>query len=104
MVLVYDVTKESSLRALELWLEELEQHGVCREVPRILVGNKCDEGNQQVPTAAAQRWADDRYQTRFTIELFNSSLKFIKYFLHSIFSYSLALLKEFLWNSLALNQ
>ena len=67
VVLVYDVTKESSLRALELWLEELEQHGVCREVPRILVGNKCDEGDQQVPTAAAQRWADDRYQTRFTI-------------------------------------
>ena len=56
MVLVYDVTKESSLRALELWLEELEQHGVCREVPRILVGNKCDEesGARQVTTKTGE--------------------------------------------------
>jgi GTPase SAR1 family protein len=60
VVLVYDVTKESSLAALDLWLEELEQHGLGREVPRILVGNKCDEGRQQVSTLAAQRWADDR--------------------------------------------
>jgi GTPase SAR1 family protein len=60
VVLVYDVTKESSLRALEVWLDELEVHGVGRDVPRILVGNKCDEERQQVPTAAAQRWADDR--------------------------------------------
>jgi hypothetical protein len=42
------------------WLEELELHGLGRDIPRILVGNKCDEGRQQVPTPAAQRWADDR--------------------------------------------
>jgi len=67
VVLVYDVTKEASLRALELWLAELEQHGLGPgDVPRILVGNKCDEpGQQQVSTAAAQRWADDRYGTKY---------------------------------------
>ena len=47
VVLVYDVTNQTSLDALDHWLEELEGHGVGLEVPRVLVGNKCDQGRIQ---------------------------------------------------------
>ena len=60
MVLVYDVTRRRSLEELEQWLEELELHGVGWEIPRVLVGNKCDQEGVQVGTGEAQRWADDR--------------------------------------------
>ena len=31
----------------------------------MLVGNKCDQGQVQVPTGVAQRWADDRNMPLF---------------------------------------
>ena len=30
------------------------------QIPRILVGNKCDQEDVKVKTEDAQRWADDR--------------------------------------------
>ena len=60
IVLVYDVTSKASLTSLEHWLVELEDHGIGPEVPRVLVGNKCDEAGTEVSTTDAQRWADDR--------------------------------------------
>jgi len=60
IVFVYDVTSVASLVALDSWLEEVKNHGVPDSAPRVLVGNKCDQGDQVVTTSTAQRWADDR--------------------------------------------
>jgi len=60
VVFVYDVTSVASLVALDSWLEEVRNHGVPDSAPRVLVGNKCDQGDQVVTTSTAQRWADDR--------------------------------------------
>jgi len=60
IVFVYDVTSVASLVALDSWLEEVRNHGVPDSAPRVLVGNKCDQGDQVVTTSTAQRWADDR--------------------------------------------
>lgn len=59
VVIVYDVTKQSSFLSLGQWLEECQKHDLGPEVPRILIGNKCDVEEQQcVNTNAAQRFAD----------------------------------------------
>lgn len=60
IVFVYDVTSVASLVALDSWLDEVRGHGVPDSAPRVLVGNKCDQGDQVVTTSTAQRWADDR--------------------------------------------
>jgi len=65
VVFVYDVNSISSLDSLDSWVEEVELHGVPLTVPRVLVGNKCDEGGQVVTTGTAQRWADDRCMPLF---------------------------------------
>lgn len=70
LVFVYDVNRVSSLVALDSWLEEVELHGVPLSAPRVLVGNKVDQGGQVVTTATAQRWADDR-----AMPLFETSAK-----------------------------
>ena len=49
--------------SLDTWVDEVEEHGVGPGVPKVLVGNKCDELEQTghcVTTSTAQRWADDR--------------------------------------------
>jgi Ras-related protein Rab-33B len=47
------------LQSLPQWIEECDYHNLTRDVPRILVGNKCDcKENQVVKTNAAQRFAD----------------------------------------------
>jgi Ras-related protein Rab-33B len=59
VVIVYDVTKMSSFESLPQWIEECDYHNLTRDVPRILVGNKCDcKEHQVVKTNAAQRFAD----------------------------------------------
>ncbi|KAG8265112.1 Ras- protein Rab-33B [Homalodisca vitripennis] len=59
VVIVYDVTKLSTFQSLPLWLEECEKHNLTNQVPRILVGNKCDcRESVAVNTNLAQRIAD----------------------------------------------
>jgi len=65
VVFVYDVNVMSSFHALNHWMDEVDNHDIPPNVPRILVGNKCDMGQQQVDTAIAQRWADDRHMPLF---------------------------------------
>lgn len=56
IILVYDVTNRDSFMSLVKWVEEL--HTSCLpEVPKFIVGNKCD-GAVTVPTQEAQRFAD----------------------------------------------
>ncbi|XP_067000448.1 putative Ras-related protein Rab-33 isoform X1 [Anabrus simplex] len=59
VVVVYDVTKLSSFQSLPQWMEECDRHNLTCDVPRILVGNKCDcKEKQVVKTNVAQRFAD----------------------------------------------
>lgn len=71
VVFVYDVTSASSFRSLPAWIEECRQHALGHEVPRILVGNKCDLRHAaQVSTEVAQQFADAH-----SMPLFETSAK-----------------------------
>nr|CAD7430286.1 unnamed protein product [Timema monikensis] len=59
VVIVYDVTKISSFHSLTQWIEECDKNNLTSDVPRILVGNKCEKQSKQcVKTQVAQRFAD----------------------------------------------
>ncbi|XP_028314826.1 RAB33B, member RAS oncogene family a [Gouania willdenowi] len=71
VVFVYDITNASSFRSLPSWIEECKQHALGSEVPRILVGNKCDlQDSVQVGTDEAQQFADSH-----SLPLFETSAK-----------------------------
>ncbi|XP_060783256.1 RAB33B, member RAS oncogene family a [Neoarius graeffei] len=71
VVFVYDVTSAASFRSLPAWIEECRQHALGHEVPRILVGNKCDLRHAaQVSTEVAQQFADAH-----SMPLFETSAK-----------------------------
>ncbi|XP_034036897.1 RAB33B, member RAS oncogene family a [Thalassophryne amazonica] len=71
VVFVYDVTNTASFRSLPAWIEECRQHALGTEVPRILVGNKCDlQDSVQVSTDVAQQFADAH-----SMPLFETSAK-----------------------------
>ncbi|ENN80389.1 ras-related protein Rab-33B [Dendroctonus ponderosae] len=56
ILLVYDVTNRLSFTSLVKWVEESQSYCM-PDVPKILVGNKCD-GVVTVATQEAQRFAD----------------------------------------------
>ncbi|XP_061644384.1 RAB33B, member RAS oncogene family a [Phyllopteryx taeniolatus] len=71
VVFVYDVTNAASFSSLPAWIEECKQHALGTEVPRILVGNKCDlRDSIQVGTDVAQQFADSH-----SMPLFETSAK-----------------------------
>ncbi|GMT17540.1 hypothetical protein PFISCL1PPCAC_8837 [Pristionchus fissidentatus] len=74
VVFVYDVSDPKSFASLPAWLEECDKHGLGQisEVPRILIGNKCDleVPANRVNTDAAQIFAD-----RNNMALFETSAK-----------------------------
>lgn len=71
VVFMYDVTKMSSFESLPSWIEECEAYNLSKEVPRILVGNKCDiKDRVAVSTGTAQRFADT-----YQMPLFETSAK-----------------------------
>ena len=59
VVLVYDVMNEQSFNSLSKWVGECADHGLTPDdIPMIVVGNKCDAGNEKnmtVNTYKAQR-------------------------------------------------
>ncbi|CAH1268158.1 RAB33B [Branchiostoma lanceolatum] len=59
VVFVYDMTKLASFENMPAWIDECDRHSLSADVPRILVGNKCDEKDKiQVSTNLAQKFAD----------------------------------------------
>jgi GTPase SAR1 family protein len=60
VVLVYDVMNEQSFHSLSKWVSECANYGLTPEdIPMIVVGNKCDSGNDSklvVSTFKAQRY------------------------------------------------
>ncbi|TDH07887.1 hypothetical protein EPR50_G00111480 [Perca flavescens] len=66
VVFVYDVTKMTSFRNLQTWIEECNGHRVSASVPRVLVGNKCDLVEHiQVPSNMALKFADSHNMLLF---------------------------------------
>ncbi|NP_001080036.1 RAB33B, member RAS oncogene family L homeolog [Xenopus laevis] len=66
VVFVYDITNMASFQSLPAWIEECKQHLISNDVPRILVGNKCDLlACIQVPTDMAQKFADSHSMPMF---------------------------------------
>lgn len=59
IVYVYDVTNLASFENLPGWINECDKHVLDQDLPRVLVGNKCDVSNDQivVPNSVAQRFA-----------------------------------------------
>ncbi|XP_035759595.1 ras-related protein Rab-33B [Egretta garzetta] len=71
VVFVYDMTNIASFHSLPSWIEECKQHLLANDIPRILVGNKCDLRSAiQVPTDLAQKFADTH-----SMPLFETSAK-----------------------------
>ncbi|XP_054573693.1 ras-related protein Rab-33B isoform X1 [Eptesicus fuscus] len=71
VVFVYDMTNMASFHSLPSWIEECKQHLLANDIPRILVGNKCDlRSAVQVPTDLAQKFADTH-----SMPLFETSAK-----------------------------
>lgn len=76
VVFVYDVTNAASFRNLPAWIEECKQHALGTEVPRILVGNKCDlQDSIQVGTELAQQFADTHSMPLFETSAKNSNIQ-----------------------------
>eukprot|EP00475_Leptophrys_vorax_P024854 TRINITY_DN3446_c0_g1_i1.p1 TRINITY_DN3446_c0_g1~~TRINITY_DN3446_c0_g1_i1.p1 ORF type:complete len:146 (-),score=25.79 TRINITY_DN3446_c0_g1_i1:90-467(-) len=71
ILLVYDVTDESSFNNIRNWIRNIEQHA-SENVNKILVGNKADmdESKRAVPAARGQALADE-----FNIKFFEASAK-----------------------------
>ncbi|XP_018572455.1 ras-related protein Rab-33B-like [Anoplophora glabripennis] len=63
IVFVYDVTNKASFESLKKWIVESNKHCL-PDVPRILVGNKCD-GTAAVATNMAQQFADQHNMPLF---------------------------------------
>ncbi|XP_038648413.1 RAB33B, member RAS oncogene family a isoform X2 [Scyliorhinus canicula] len=71
VVFVYDMTNLMSFQGLPAWIEECNQHSLGGEIPRILVGNKCDLTDAtKVKTDLAQKFADTH-----NMPLFETSAK-----------------------------
>jgi Ras-related protein Rab-8A len=71
ILLVYDVTDESSFNNIRNWIRNIEQHA-SDNVNKILIGNKADmdESKRAVPTAKGQALADE-----YGIKFFETSAK-----------------------------
>ncbi|XP_038684292.1 ras-related protein RABE1c-like isoform X2 [Tripterygium wilfordii] len=71
ILLVYDVTDESSFNNIRNWIRNIEQHA-SDNVNKILVGNKADmdESRRAVPTSSGQALADE-----YGIKFFETSAK-----------------------------
>jgi len=56
LILVYDVSSQPTFDCLPDWLREIEQYASCR-VLRVLVGNKLDREDRELPTAVGEEFA-----------------------------------------------
>lgn len=70
IVLVYDITSETSFNSIRGWIRNIEEHA-SDNVCKILVGNKCDmEDKRVITTAQGQALAKE-----FNIKFFEASAK-----------------------------
>jgi len=70
ILLVYDVTDESSFNNIRLWIKNIEQNA-SDNVNKLLIGNKCDMSDKKVvDTGRGQKLADE-----YRIKFFETSAK-----------------------------
>lgn len=61
VIFMYDITRESSFRALATWLQEYDHYGISDEgeVPKLMIGNKCDLIHERIVSSnQARKFAD----------------------------------------------
>lgn len=56
LILVYDISSQPSFDCLPGWLREIEQYASCK-VLRVLVGNKTDREDRELPTHVGEEFA-----------------------------------------------
>lgn len=64
IVLVYDVTDESSFHSVRNWFRNIDQHASA-DVEKVLVGNKCDKTNEKVIEHLTGQSLADEYGVKF---------------------------------------
>ena len=56
---MYDITRKGSFEALSMWLDEYGNYAYGGNVPKIIIGNKCDLGKERtVNSNDARKFAD----------------------------------------------
>ena len=55
-IIVYDMTKQSTFSAVDIWLSDLRKYAD-PDIVTMLVGNKCDEEQQAVSTVEARTYS-----------------------------------------------
>ena len=61
VIFMYDITREGSFRALTTWLTEYDHYGFTDEgeVPKLMIGNKCDLIHERIVSSnQARKFAD----------------------------------------------
>uniref|UniRef100_A0A8C9FZR6 Ras-related protein Rab-33B n=1 Tax=Pavo cristatus TaxID=9049 RepID=A0A8C9FZR6_PAVCR len=80
VVFVYDMTNIASFHSLPSWIEECKQHLLANDIPRILVGNKCDLRNAiQFEQSRSHRMKPSEVRLRSEVRKqrrYNANVKF----------------------------
>ena len=61
VIFMYDITREGSFKALATWLQEYDHYGFSDEgeVPKLMIGNKCDLIHERIVSSnQARKFAD----------------------------------------------
>ena len=63
VIFMYDITRESSFKSLATWLDEYDHYGLTDcdgvEVPKLMIGNKCDLIHERIVSSnQARKFAD----------------------------------------------
>eukprot|EP00741_Cyanophora_paradoxa_P006104 tig00000983_g5919.t1 len=64
ILLVYDVTDETSFNNIRNWIRNIDQHA-SENVNKILIGNKCDMADKRVVDTARGQALADEYRMKF---------------------------------------
>jgi small GTP-binding protein len=59
-VLCFDVGNLSSFEGLDIWINEMKEHGNGSLLPSLLVGTKSDQSQRKVSEAEARGWAESK--------------------------------------------
>ncbi|VDK59426.1 unnamed protein product [Gongylonema pulchrum] len=73
LMLVFAVDDVSSFKQMsDIWSEIVQQRGDARDIPIVVVGNKCDSVSQKIFEATAQAWTQ---RLNFNIRYVEASAK-----------------------------
>lgn len=74
VVFMYDITRKGSFESLSLWLDEYGNYAYAGNVPKIIIGNKCDLGKERtVNSNDARKFADNHSMPLWEISTKNDN-------------------------------